>query len=166
METLWLIPIHVRPVISFNALLDGKVREPSNGMDRLNLTDVGDIFFNLFRDSKARVRLKNVEPPFPWEMVFWMNGEAKVSLRGIKVGPSTYRSIFKMVHNREDEVISIISAGLRSLGRDPLDSPYWNDENWQLFQKMFRLTRDAIDSDNNSFHAPDIFRTPCPARSR
>lgn len=153
METLWVIPMHVRPVISLNALLDGRIREPSTGMDRFNLTDVGDIFFRLFRERKAEVRLKNVEPPFPWEMVFMINDGPNVSIRGIKVGPSTYRSIFKMVHTGENEVKSIISIGLRSLGRDPLDSPYWNDENWQLFQKRFRLTRDAIVSDNNSFQA-------------
>ncbi|MBN1389185.1 MAG: hypothetical protein JXA22_00930 [Candidatus Thermoplasmatota archaeon] len=150
METYWIIPIHVRPVISYNAIMDGRITGPSSGMDRFNLTEVGDLILGHFRDNGAEMRLKNVEPPFPWEMIFRMDGEAKASLLGLKVGPSTFRSIFKLLHTGEPGVVSIISDSLSSLGRDPLDSPYWGDAEWQSFQKMYRLTRDRIASDNSS----------------
>ena len=151
METLWLIPVHVRPVVSYEGLTKGVVRDPSSGLDRFNLTDVGEVFYGTFRSRGGEVKFKNIDLPFPWEMVFKFKGEPKASLRGIKVGPSTYRSIFKLVHFDDPGVNEIIGECLSDLGRDPIDSPYWDDANWQLLQKQLRISRNTIVSTNGSF---------------
>ncbi|MGA1792905.1 MAG: hypothetical protein ACMUHM_03050 [Thermoplasmatota archaeon] len=144
METVWLIPVHVRPVISYDGLLEGNLKDPASGLDRFNLTDVGEAFYKTFRENGAELKLKSVELPFPWEMVFKVDGDPKASLRGIKVGPSTYRSIFKLLYSDEGPVRNMVRDCLSSIERDPLDSPYWDDANWQTFQKLLRMSRDSI----------------------
>jgi len=151
MEAVWMIPVHVRPVISHDGLLGGSLKDPSSGLDRFNLTDIGEVFYRTFKEKGAEVRLKNVELPFPWEMVFKFDGEPKASLRGIHVGPSTYRSIFKLIHFGDPPVVKMVKDCLSSLERDPLESPYWDDANWQLFQNIIKLSRDSIIGSNERF---------------
>ncbi|MGA1820185.1 MAG: hypothetical protein ACMUHU_04160 [Thermoplasmatota archaeon] len=154
METVWLIPVHVRPVISYDGLLRGNLEDPASGLDRFNLTDVGEAFYKTFHGNGAEIRLKNLELPFPWEMVFKVEGDPKASLRGVKVGPSTYRSIFKLLYSDEAPVREMVRESLSLIGRDPLDSPYWDDVNWQLFQGALKLSRDSIVRANGKLLSP------------
>ena len=144
METIWLIPVHVRPVVSFEGLGNGEVKDPTTGLDRFNLTDIGDVLFRQFTAIGAEIVFKGVELPFPWEIVFKINKEPKASLKGLKVGPSTYRSIFKLIFFEGDDVYTIIKDCLDEIGRDVLDSPYWDDPTWQQFQKVYKLQRDKV----------------------
>jgi len=144
-----MIPVHVRPVVSFDSLKKKELKDPTTGLDRFNLTDVGKALFTAFDERKADLVLKGVELPFPWEIVFKMNNEPQASLRGMKVGPSTYRSIFKLLFFDNEEVLSIIKRSLELVGRDVLRSPYWDDITWQAFQKQFRLSKDEVVTSND-----------------
>jgi hypothetical protein len=148
MEILWLIPLHVRPVVSYDSIQGGTLADPPSGLDRFNLTDVGEAFFNTFQENGGVLRFKGVSLPFPWEMVLKINGESKASLRGVKVGPSTYRSMFKLAFFEEEEVCSIIGAALEKLNRDPLESPYWDEETWEKFFKMMKISKAKIEESN------------------
>jgi hypothetical protein len=150
MKTLWLIPLHVRPVISYEGLIRSVLRDPATGLDRFNLTDVGEAFFRNLSSSGFDLKIKGVDLPFPWEMIFKLHGEPKVSLRGIRVGPSTYRSIFKLIFEEEGTVSGLVLSTVRSMGRDPLDSPYWDDSTWEIFQGQFKMDRDSIVGSNRS----------------
>lgn len=149
METIWLIPVHVRPVISFEGLGRNEIRDPASGLDRFNLTDVGDAFFTVFRDMGAEIISKGVELPFPWELVFKIDKEPVASLRGLKVGPSTYRSIFKLIYFEGEDVNKMIRSSIDLIGREVLKSPYWDDATWQLFQKHYKLSRMSVMESND-----------------
>jgi len=149
METMWLIPVHVRPVVSFDGIGKKEIKDPSSGLDRFNLTDVGDAFFFVFKENGAEIISKGVDLPFPWELVFKVDREPKASLRGMKVGPSTYRSIFKLIFFEADDVNQMIRRSLDIIGRDILDSPYWDDATWQLFQKQYKLSRNEVIKTND-----------------
>ena len=148
METLWMIPVHVRPVVSLEGMRKNEIMDPSSGLDRFNLTDVGEAVFGEFRDNGAEVIAKGVEPPFPWELVFKIDKDPKASLRGMKVGPSTYRSIFKLMFFDSEDVIRIIRGSMERIGRDLLESPYWDDDTWQMFQNQYRLSRNVVVGSN------------------
>jgi hypothetical protein len=149
MQTIWLIPVHVRPVVSFEGLKRNEIIDPAMGLDRFNLTDVGDAFFQVFNEAGADIITKGVELPFPWEMVFKVDKEPKASLRGLKVGPSTYRSIFKLVFFEGDDLNGLIRNILDRIGRDTLESPYWDDGTWQLFQKLYKLSKNNVFQSND-----------------
>jgi hypothetical protein len=83
-------------------------------------------------------------------MVFKMGKEPKASLRGLKVGPSTYRSIFKFIFFEGDEVNGMIRSALGEIERDILDSPYWDDTTWQMFQESYRLSRRSVIESNDA----------------
>jgi len=150
MEALWLIPVHVRPVVSYEALTGGVIRDPASGLDRFNLTDVGEAFHRNLPSGGFQVRLKSVELPFPWEMIFSIQGEQKASLKGLRIGPSTFRSIFRLIFEDERFVREQVISTVRTLSRDPLDSPYWDDETWEIFQNRFRMSRASV-VDSNHF---------------
>jgi hypothetical protein len=136
-------------VVSFEGLRKKELKDPATGLDRFNLTDVGEAFYTSYSENGADIILKGVDLPFPWEMVFKINNEPKASLRGLKVGPSTYRSIFKLLFFEEDDVRTIIRRSLDLIGRDVLESPYWDDITWQQFQKQFKLTKDQVIGSND-----------------
>jgi hypothetical protein len=150
MKTLWLIPVHVRPVVSYEGLTSGLLRDPATGLDRFNLTDVGESLFKNLSSNGFDIKLKGVDLPFPWEMVFKLEGEPKASLRGIRVGPSTYRSIFKLMFEEDRSTSGPVLSTVTSLGRDPLDSPYWDDVTWELFLGQFKMDRSKVISSNRS----------------
>lgn len=144
METIWVIPIHIVPVVSHEALQEGRISTPTSGLDRFNLTDVGDTFYRNFIDIGADVRFKGVKNPFPWEMVFKKDGEPIASLRGMIVGSSTFRSIFKLVFFPEPQVNGAVRNSLEELGRNPTYSRYWNTDTWKEFQKISKLTKEDL----------------------
>jgi hypothetical protein len=150
METIWLIPVHVRPVVSFEGLRKNEIKDPASGLDRFNMTDVGEAFFKIFKEKDADIIQKGVTLPYPWEMVFKIDKEPKASLRGLKVGPSTYRSIFKLVFFEENDVNELIQRSLNEIGRNVLESPYWDDSTWQLFQKLYKLSRNSVIESNEN----------------
>ncbi|MFW3146301.1 MAG: hypothetical protein ACMUIE_05770 [Thermoplasmatota archaeon] len=166
METLWIIPVHVRPVVSIEGLEKGRLETPNSGLDRFNLTDVGEAFLDQFRTKGAEFKIKGVESPFPWEIVFKTNGQPVASLRGVIVGSSTFRSAFKLVFDNGPETSTIIGSALKELGRELLESPYWDDENWQIFMKMLKLTREEVESNNGKVLESIGLKAPYRARSR
>ncbi|MBN1538555.1 MAG: hypothetical protein JW939_00285 [Candidatus Thermoplasmatota archaeon] len=155
METLWLIPVHVRPVVSYEGLTGGGIRDPVTGLDRFNLTDVGEAFYRNLPSVGFHVRLKSVELPFPWEMIFSLYEEPTVSLKGLRIGPSTFRSIFRLIFEDEPSVRKFVISTVMSLSRDPLESPYWDDETWEVFQHRFRMSRaNVVDSNRLVLRSP------------
>jgi hypothetical protein len=150
METLWLIPVHVRPVVSYEGLSTGVLRDPTTGLDRFNLTDVGEAFFRNLPPMGFDIKLKGVDLPFPWEMVFKHHGDPKASLRGVRIGASTFRSIFKLLFENEEAIRETVLSTIGSLERDPLDSPYWDDETWEVFQYQFRMDKASVKDSNKS----------------
>jgi hypothetical protein len=160
---LWIIPHHVRPVVSLNLLKKGKMDTPKNGMDRLTLTEVGEIAFIRSNEAGLKFKMRRADPPFPWEMAFSDCGVECAKLTGYFIGPSTYRSSFRLMFLPETSGEELASKIEKDLKRDPLDSPYWNDDTWSRFIKRMGKSRMEIKEANRT--TLDSFRGPSPSRS-
>lgn len=165
METLWIIPLHIIPVVSFQGLSKGKMKKPVSGMDRLNLTDVGKVVHDTMTDAGANVKFKGVRNPFPWEMVFKIDKDPKASLRGIVVENSTFRSIFKLMYFPEREVEELVRRSVSIMERDLLYSPYWKSSTWERFSSMTKLSKERTVKENEKLISSLDIRTPSPSRS-
>lgn len=134
----------MRPVVSYSSLRKGKLKNPRNGLDRLHLTDVGEIVWNEFGSVKLNSRLRRADPPFPWEMAFFQGGVEVANLTGHFIGPSTYRSIFQMrfLEGSSGEELTRRSVG--TLDRELLASKYWTNETWSRFIKMAGMSKKEI----------------------
>ncbi|MEA3558083.1 MAG: hypothetical protein U9R75_02415 [Candidatus Thermoplasmatota archaeon] len=148
METLWLIPLRIIPVVSHEKLAKGSLGTPTSGLDRFNLTDVGDAFYRTWTRGRAKIILKGVQEPFPWEMVFKVDGDPKASLRGMLVGSSTFRSIFKLTYSPEDGVKLLVKGSLDLLDRDLANSKYWDDTTWEQFRNLTGLSMEQVHRNN------------------
>ncbi|MFO8051537.1 MAG: hypothetical protein R6V01_07560 [Thermoplasmatota archaeon] len=150
METLWIVPLRIVPVVSFQKLLKGEMKNPSTGLDRLNLTDVGEAVYGNMTGAGTRVKFKGVKNPFPWEMVFRMKNEQKVSLTGVMIENSTFRSIFKLMFIPEKEVRELIKRSISTIDRDLLVSPYWDSGTWDRFSSLAKLSREQVIQNNEN----------------
>lgn len=166
MKTLWIIPVHVRPVVSIEGLEKGRIETPNSGLDRLNLTDVGEAFLRNLGTIGAETKIKGVDSPFPWEIVFRSNGQAVASLRGVLVGSSTFRSSFKLIFDYGERTGQAVRSSVEDLGRGLLESPYWDDENWLLFSKVAKMTRKEVETSNEEVLRSLGIKAPYRARSR
>ncbi|MGA1822877.1 MAG: hypothetical protein ACMUIG_10160 [Thermoplasmatota archaeon] len=145
--TIWIIPRHVRPVVSYDKLRKSRIETARSGLDRLNLTDIGDAVLTSWIKRGGFVRLESADLPFPWSASLSYQREDHARMTGMMIMGSTFRSIFRMDVLKNG---NILDDGIRRLGRDPLISPYWNDETWKEFHSMTGITRDEAKRQNES----------------
>lgn len=144
--SLWIIPIHVRPVVSYeNMKRKNKLTSAKTGLDRLNLTDVGEKILGTWIQGGGSVDLLDADLPYPWKASLRRSSVEYARMSGMVVGGSTFRSIFHMrIFDNEDHLIK----GIKLLKRGPLDSPYWKSETWRNFQTITGMSRDHVSKIN------------------
>ena len=110
-------------------------------MDRLTLTEVGELVFDIYRDLGLAMKLRKAFPPFPWEMAFYDQGLEVSQMTGHFIGPSTFRSIFRLRYLEETPGSELALLMNRKLKRGLLHSEYWNDDTWNRFSVRTGLSR-------------------------
>jgi len=146
----WLLPERVRPVVSLSAIRKGQIQDPKGALDRLHLTDIGDAFFKAALEGGLLPIVMRADPPFPWEMQFLEDGRPTCVLEGTMVGGSTFRSVLQFSSPVRDRPRALLSAAIERLGRDPLESRYWDDGTWIRAQRSVSKSRDEMAMDNES----------------
>lgn len=144
MSEIWIIPLHIRPVVSHDSIKKGLIQRPRNGLDRLTLTEVGDIAIKEYQQFSLSMKLRKASPPFPWEMVFHDKGIEVSHLTGHFIGPSTFRSIFRFRFLEDTSGGSLARSLCGKIDRDPLMSDYWNDDTWNRFMKKTGRSKNEI----------------------
>lgn len=141
---IWVIPHHIRPVVSYDMIRKGRSERPKSGLDRLTLTEVGLSVFERSRNNGIEMKIRRANPPFPWEMAFSRSGVEIAHLQGHFIGPSTFRSIFRFRWVEDTEGSALARKLVDDLGRDPLHSEYWNMDTWSRFSRKTGLTRNEV----------------------
>lgn len=144
--TIWIIPRHVRPVVSYDKLRKNMIETARSGLDRLNLTDIGDAVLTDWITKGGFIRIESVELPFPWSASLSYHREDHARITGMMVMGSTFRSIFRLDVLKDG---NMLDNGIGKIDRDPLISPYWNDETWKEFHIMTGITRDEALEQND-----------------
>ena len=66
-------------------------------------------------------------------------------LEAIRSGDSTFRSVRKVTARSGDIAVRAISELIEDLGRDPLDTPYWDLKCWEAFHRETGLTFEDLE---------------------
>ena len=143
---LWIAPLHVSPVVSYEMLRKGTIARPKSGLDRFNLTEVGHLLIVPHLSGGGSIRLKEVNLPFPWKAELLQGDTTVMHLDAMTAGKSTYRSMIRITFESGNGVGDPLKEMLGSLGRDPLSTPYWDLKSWEIFHKETGLTYEDIRS--------------------
>ncbi len=143
------MPLHIRPVVSLESLKKGEMDRPRNGMDRLTLTEVGELVIQSNDTIGLKMKLRKTSPPFPWEMAFTHQGLEVAQLTGHFIGPSTFRSIFRLRYLEDTKGETLAMFLINNIERDMLGSDYWNDDTWDRFSKKTGLSRNEVIASNS-----------------
>lgn len=143
--TMWIMPLRVAPVVSYEMLRKGSVKRPLNGLDRLNLTDVGEALIFPHLNDGGDIELRDVRLPYPWNAR--LKGEAELNVEAVWAGGSTFRSIFRLRFGEGGA--QKVKDMLDALDRDPLDSPYWDTPTWERFFKGTGSTKNDVSKSVN-----------------
>jgi len=156
----WIMPLHVAPVVSFDELKKCRIARPRSGMDRFNLTDVGEALIVPYLAAGHGLRFGSVDLPYPWKIELG----STTTIEAIRVGNSTFRSILKVVFDLKNGFSGSMRRMISELDRDPLETPYWDMKSWETFHRESGRTKDQLTKvDSATFEALGIKR---PAKSR
>ena len=144
--SIFIIPLHVRPVVSYDKLKrKNSLKRARSGLDRLNLTDVGQTIFSTWKKGGGYIKMGKCDLPFPWSGVLSRMNVEYARITGIMVQGTTYRSIFRIDITKSSP---LLKGSVMDLDRDLLDSPYWRDDTWNKFYRMTGITRAGAENMN------------------
>ncbi len=141
---LWIAPLHVAPVVSYEMLKAGRIDRPKSGLDRFNLTEIGEHLILPHLERGGRLRLKDVNLPFPWKAELLHGDSSVMRIDAMTAGKSTYRSMIRIAFESGNGVCDPIKEMLGRTNRDPLSTPYWDLKSWEVFHRETGLTFDDI----------------------
>ena len=144
--SIFIIPLHVRPVVSYEKLKKkNSLKRARSGLDRLNLTDVGQTIFSTWKEGGGFIKMGRCDLPFPWSALLSKNRVEYARITCIMVQGTTYRSIFRIDITKPSP---LLKGSVRDLDRGLLDSPYWRDDTWNKFHRMTGITREGAENMN------------------
>ena len=137
--SFFILPLHVRPVVSYTKLKKkNSLERARSGLDRLNLTDVGERILSTWIGEGGFVKMGKSELPFPWSATLSTMKVERARISGIMVQGTTYRSVFRI---DIPDPISLLKRTLDDFDRNPLESPYWDSETWMKFHSATGITK-------------------------
>lgn len=141
---LWIAPLHVAPVVSYEMLRKGSIERPRSGLDRMNLTEIGEMIIVPHLRKGGKVRFRDVSLPFPWKAEV-MEGEGTVlRMDAMTAGRSTLRSMIRFEFDAGNGISGAVKELLGGIDRDPLSTPYWDIKSWEVFHKETGLTFEDV----------------------
>jgi hypothetical protein len=142
------MPLHVAPVVSYEALKKNMLQRPRSGLDRFNLTEIGKRLMEWHLGSGGKVRLRDVKLPYPWKADLIGSHEPILRMDAMRAGNSTFRSILRIEFASGNGASMAVKDMLAELGRDPLSTPYWDDKSWETFCRETGLTYEELKAQN------------------
>jgi len=142
---LYVMPLHVAPVVSYEMLRKGRIERPLGGLDRLNLTDVGGRMVLPWLRRGGRIAVRDASLPYPWSIQLRDDDGEGPDLEAIRSGDSTFRSVIKVTARQGQAALQAVSDLLDGLGRDPLETPYWDLKCWEAFHRETGLTFEDLE---------------------
>lgn len=149
--SLYAMPTHLRPSMSYKGLSSGVFETPKTFKDRVYLTDIVDTFrtvvFNGSNDADLKLLWR--KGYFPWRIRVKLYG-GSIVLTGKLFGESSWNSAVLMQFKNLDDVRNSQLKGMleefvTALNRPPYESPYWTDETWQNFTKTQKISRVSVE---------------------
>ena len=147
--TLWFIPNHMRPSFSIKALHKGAFEKPGSFRDRIYLTDVVDALWRCAQPfaGGTALSLLSHKDYFITRADIAMPGVG-VEIEGHRLGLSSWSSAFRVkLMGDEPRVKGYLQKVLASLGRMPLNAPYWGQGEWDALQRQNSQDRASLVDD-------------------